>query len=134
MDCEGFFFSTQVQWTLKGFSSGTMCNGLWRISSQQHSGAWTVTDFSSAPRCNGLRRAFLQEPCAIDYEGFLHGEMLGVLVTHLELSFELFCFCFVRAQRPSINVKLMLQSITLKVIFHLCTAFLVPPHRFGESE
>jgi hypothetical protein len=59
----------------------------------------------------------------MDYEGFLHGEMLGVLVTHLELSFELFCFCFVRAQRPSINVKLMLQSITLKVIFHSWTCF-----------
>jgi len=29
----------------------------------------------------------------MDYEGFLHGEMLDVLVTHLELSFELFCFC-----------------------------------------
>lgn len=70
----------------------------------------------------------------MDYEGFLHGEMLGVLVTHLELSFELFCFCLVRAQRLSIKVKLMIQSITLKVIFHLCTASLVSPHRFGESE
>jgi hypothetical protein len=94
MDCEGFFFSTQVQWTLKGFSSGTMCNGLWRISSWRN--AWCLS--------------------------YTFRTFIWVV---------LFLF---RAQRPSIKVKLMIQSITLKVIFHLCTASLVSPHRFEESE